>query len=35
MSNKIVKREDNFYEEDEISIYEILDIFLKKISIKS
>ena len=33
MSNKIVKREDNFYEEDEISIYEILDIFLKNIKI--
>ena len=33
MSNKIVKREDNFYEEDEISIYEILNIFLKNIKI--
>ena len=33
MSNKIVKREDNFYEEDGISIYEILDIFLKNIKI--
>lgn len=31
MSNKLVKREDNFYEEDEISIYEILNIFLKNI----
>ena len=33
MSNKLVKAEDNFYEEDEISIYEILDIFLKNIKI--
>ena len=31
MSNKLVKREDDFYEEDEISIYEILNIFLKNI----
>ena len=31
MSNKLVKREDEFYEEDEISIYEILNIFLKNI----
>ena len=31
MSNKLVKVEDNFYEEDEISIYEILNIFLKNI----
>ena len=31
MSNKLVKMEDNFYEEDEISIYEILNIFLKNI----
>ena len=28
MSNKLVKVEDNFYEEDEISIYEILNILL-------
>ena len=33
MSNKLVKIEDNFYEEDEISIYEILNIFLKNIKI--
>ncbi|MEZ7733473.1 hypothetical protein O3799_08095 [Fusobacterium periodonticum] len=33
MSNKLVKAEDNFYEEDEISIYEILNIFLKNIKI--
>lgn len=33
MSNKLVKTEDNFYEEDEISIYEILNIFLKNIKI--
>ena len=33
MSNKLVKMEDNFYEEDEISIYEILNIFLKNIKI--
>ena len=33
MSNKLVKVEDNFYEEDEISIYEILNIFLKNIKI--
>ena len=33
MSNKLVKVEDEFYEEDEISIYEILDIFLKNIKI--
>ena len=33
MSNKLVKIEDNFYEENEISIYEILDIFLKNIKI--
>lgn len=31
MSNKLVKMEDNFYEEDEISIYDILNIFLKNI----
>ena len=33
MSNKLVKMEDDFYEEDEISIYEILNIFLKNIKI--
>ena len=33
MSNKLVKVEDEFYEEDEISIYEILNIFLKNIKI--
>ena len=33
MSNKLVKVEDNFYEEDEISIYDILNIFLKNIKI--
>ena len=33
MSNKLVKMEDNFYEEDEISIYDILNIFLKNIKI--
>ena len=33
MSNKLVKMEDNFYEEDEISIDEILNIFLKNIKI--
>ena len=33
MSNKLVKVEENFYEEDEISIYEILNIFLKNIKI--
>ena len=33
MSNKLVKIEDNFYEEDEISIYEILNIFIKNIKI--
>lgn len=33
MPNKLVKMEDNFYEEDEISIYEILNIFLKNIKI--
>ena len=33
MSNKLVKREDEFYEEDEISIYDILNIFLKNIKI--
>ena len=33
MSNKLVKAEDNFYEEDDISIYEILNIFLKNIKI--
>ena len=31
MSNKLVKVEENFYEEDEINIYEILNIFLKNI----
>ena len=33
MSNKLVKVEENFYEENEISIYEILNIFLKNIKI--
>ena len=33
MSNKLVKMEEEFYEEDEISIYEILNIFLKNIKI--
>ena len=33
MSNKLVKVEEDFYEEDEISIYEILNIFLKNIKI--
>ena len=33
MSNKLVKMEDNFYEEDEISIYDILNIFIKNIKI--
>ena len=33
MSNKLIKVEENFYEEDEISIYEILNIFLKNIKI--
>ena len=31
MSNKLVKIEDNFYEEDEISIYELINIFIKNI----
>ena len=31
MSNKLVKAEDNFYEEDELNIYDILNIFLKNI----
>ena len=33
MPNKLVKIEDDFYEEDEISIYEIINIFLKNIKI--
>ena len=33
MSNKLVKVEENFYEEDEISIYELINIFLKNIKI--
>ena len=33
MSNKLVKIEDNFYEEDEISIYELINIFIKNIKI--
>ncbi|ATV36025.1 hypothetical protein [Fusobacterium pseudoperiodonticum] len=33
MSNKLVKVEEDFYEEDEISIYDILNIFLKNIKI--
>ena len=27
MSNKLVKVEDEFYEEDEISIYDLINIF--------
>lgn len=33
MSNKLVKVEENFYEESEINIYEIISIFLKNIKI--
>jgi hypothetical protein len=33
MSNKLVKREDEFYEEDEISIYDLINIFVKNIKI--
>ena len=33
MSNKLVKVEDEFYEEDEISIYDLINIFLKNIKI--
>ena len=33
MSNKLVKVEENFYEEDEISIYEIINIFFKNIKV--
>ncbi|EFG28028.1 hypothetical protein [Fusobacterium periodonticum] len=33
MSNKLVKVEDNFYEEDEISIYDLINIFVKNIKI--
>jgi len=33
MSNKLVKVEDNYYEEDEISIYDLINIFLKNIKI--
>lgn len=33
MSNKLLKVEENLYEEDEISIYEIINIFLKNIKI--
>jgi len=33
MSNKLVKVEENFYEEDEISIYELINIFLKNIKV--
>ena len=33
MSNKLVKMEDNFYEEDEISIYDLINIFIKNIKI--
>ena len=33
MSNKLVKREDEFYEEDEINIYDLINIFLKNIKI--
>ena len=33
MSNKLVKVEDNFYEEDEINIYDLINIFLKNIKI--
>ena len=31
MSNKLVKVEDNFQEENEISIYDIVNIFIKNI----
>ena len=33
MSNKLVKMEDNFYEENEINIYDLINIFLKNIKI--
>ena len=33
MSNKLVKVEDNFYEEDEIGIYDLINIFVKNIKI--
>ena len=33
MSNKLVKVEDNFYEESEINIYDLINIFLKNIKI--
>ena len=33
MSNKLVKIEDNFYEENEISIYDLINIFVKNIKI--
>ncbi|WP_314293324.1 hypothetical protein [Fusobacterium periodonticum] len=33
MSNKLVKVEDNFYEEDEINIYELINIFIKNIKV--
>ena len=33
MSNKLVKVEDEFYEENEISIYDLINIFLKNIKI--
>lgn len=33
MSNRLVKVEDNFYEEDEINIYELINIFIKNIKV--
>ena len=33
MSNKLVKVEDNFYEENEINIYDLINIFFKNIKI--
>ena len=33
MSNKLVKVEDNFYEENEINIYDLINIFVKNIKI--
>ena len=33
MSNKLVKMEDDFYEENEINIYDLINIFLKNIKI--
>ena len=33
MSNKLVKMEDNFYEENEINIYDLINIFIKNIKL--